>query len=145
MTFVVLRFGVRETIFQTSSYVSLSSCVTTITITNLSRVFMSRLTLKHVQGRHGLRNFFAHAFAFLRSCYAVFRFVCHVQVMCDCDRIADTNRANRVYFFGMRCMGKKDVIQVTGNVLKWHETFHDKISKGDRLRLMASIGWSMGK
>lgn len=61
--------------------------------------------------------------------------------MCDCDRIADTNRANRAYFFGMRCMEKKDVIRVTGKVLKWHETFrdYDKISKGDRLRLTASI------
>lgn len=70
---------------------------------------MSRLTLKRVQGRHDLRNFLARAFAFLRSCYAVFRFVRCVQVMCACDRIADTNRAN---FVGMRSV-KKDVFQVT--------------------------------
>ena len=81
---------------------------------------MSRLTLKRVQGRHGLRNFLARAFAFLRSCYAVFRFVRRVQVMCACDRIADTNQAN---FVGMRSI-KKDVIQVTTDVLKWHEMFH---------------------
>lgn len=84
---------------------------------------MSRLTLKRVQGRRDLWNFLAHAFVFLRSCYAVFRYVRRVQVMCACDRIADTNRANRAHFVEMQCM-KKDVIQVTTDVLKWHEMFH---------------------